>query len=234
MKTSNRILFITGLVIVVILLAMVLGSRIFLNKYTDSYKNGDINYSNIDKEYKEIEDFSKIDITGEWDITISQSDSFSVIVTGRKGSENPYNLKREGNTLFLEENEDLNLNRDLSVKITMPEILEVYSRGGLKLELNDFSEQNLTLDLTGGSWVTGNNSRIENLRITSAGAINLEFEEIKTVNVDAQLAGAGNLIFNMAGGTLSGNAAGAMNIEYYGEARQEIKAAGLANISRWD
>ncbi|MDA3940305.1 MAG: hypothetical protein PF693_13520 [Spirochaetia bacterium] len=63
MKTSNKILFITGLVIVVILFASVLGSRFFLNKYTDSYKNGDINYSNINIEYKDNNNFTNIKIT---------------------------------------------------------------------------------------------------------------------------------------------------------------------------
>ncbi len=54
MKTSNKILFITALIIVVILLGSVIGSRVFLNKYTISYKGGDLNYSIIEKEYKDI------------------------------------------------------------------------------------------------------------------------------------------------------------------------------------
>ena len=54
MKTSNKILFITGLTIVAILLASVIGSRIFLNRYTESYKEGDINYSEIKIVHNEI------------------------------------------------------------------------------------------------------------------------------------------------------------------------------------
>ena len=101
-------------------------------------------------------------------------------------------------------------------------------------ELKGFSGPELKLDFTGGTWISGNNSQFENLILTSAGAINLEFEDIKTVNVDVQLSGAGNLIFNMDDGILSGNAAGAVDIEYIGTARQEILAAGLVNISRRD
>ena len=71
MKTSNKILFITGLVIVVIVLASVIGSRIFLNKITNSYKRGDQNYSNIEKEYNEIIDFTGLNVTGDWDITLN-------------------------------------------------------------------------------------------------------------------------------------------------------------------
>ncbi len=42
MKTSNKILFITGLIILVILLGSVIGSRIFLNQYTEiSRKSGE-------------------------------------------------------------------------------------------------------------------------------------------------------------------------------------------------
>jgi len=48
MKTSNKILSITGIVIVVIILVLVLGSRIFLNKYTDSFEAGNL-ILNIDR-----------------------------------------------------------------------------------------------------------------------------------------------------------------------------------------
>lgn len=41
MKTSNRILFITGITIVVIIFIAVLGSRLFLIKYTYSPDNNE-------------------------------------------------------------------------------------------------------------------------------------------------------------------------------------------------
>ena len=56
MKTSNKILFITGIVIAVILLIGVIGSRIFLNKYTDSYESEDTNYTYLHKEKIEAKD----------------------------------------------------------------------------------------------------------------------------------------------------------------------------------
>ena len=116
----------------------------------------------------------------------------------------------------------------------MPEIKEVYSEGGLKLKLTDFFEPELLLNLTGGSWVDGFNCEIENLYLTSAGAINMEFDNVLTDNAELQLAGAGNIELNMNGGSLTGNASGAMNIEYSGIAKEEILAAGLANISKKD
>ena len=234
MKTSNRILFITGIVITVILLISVIGSRIFLNRFTDSFEKGDQNYSSIETEYSEITGFTGLDVTGDWEVTISRGDVYSITVKASKSSENPYEIEKQGNTLLLKENQKINLNRKLTVDITMPEISEVYSQGGLKLVLTGFTEPRLILNLTGGSWVNGSDCEFENLNLTSAGAINLEFEEIKTVNTDVQLSGAGNLLFNMAGGILSGNAAGAVNIEYYGNARQEITTAGIANIDRRD
>ena len=232
MKTSNKILFITGLTIVAILLASVIGSRIFLNKFTNSYKNENQNYSNIEKEYKDIIDFTNLDITGDWDISLKHGNTYSISINGITGIENPYKIEKKGSTLYLTENSQLDINKKLTVNITMPEIKELNSKGGLKLDLTGFSERELKLKFTGGSWVTGSNCNFENLLLISAGAINLEFDDIKTINVDAQLSGAGNLIFDMDGGILSGNADGAMNIEYYGNARQELQASGLANIER--
>ncbi|MCK5153768.1 MAG: DUF2807 domain-containing protein [Spirochaetales bacterium] len=234
MKTSNKILFITGLAIVVILLTSVIGSRIFLNKFADLHKNGNTNYSNIENKYKDIIDFTSLDIEGEWNVSINYGKTYNISITGRTGIEDPYNIEKKGSALFLTENTLADINRKLTINITMPEIKKLYSKGGLKLDLTGFSEPELILNFTGGTWVSGNNCQFENLLLTSAGAINLEFEDIKTVNVDAQLSGAGNLIFNMDGGILSGIAAGAMNIEYYGNADQTIVAAGLASISHRD
>ena len=232
MKTSNKILIITGLVVVVLVLASVIGSRILLSKYTDLYDMREINLSNIEKEHNEITEFTGLNITGDWDITLNKGDSFNISVNGRKGTKDPYKIYKKGNILFLTENTDLNLNSKLTVNITMPEIKEVYSEGGLKLNLTDFFEPELILNLTGGSWVDGFNCEFENLYLISAGAINLEFDNVLTVNAELQLAGAGNIELNMNGGSLTGNASGAMNIEYSGNADQRLITAGLANISQ--
>jgi hypothetical protein len=61
------------------------------------------------------------------------------------------------------------------------------------------------------------------------GAINLEFDNVLTDNAELQLAGAGNIELNMNGGSLTGNASDARNIEYSGNADQSINASGLVN-----
>jgi len=231
MKTSNKILIIAGLVIVILVLASIIGSRTLVNKYTNSYNIGELNLSNIEKDYNDIKDFSGLNITGDWDINLKKGNTFSISIKGRKGTEDPYKIYKKGTTLFLTENTELGLNSKLKVDITLPQIKEVYSEGGLKLSLNNFFEPELILNLTGGSWVDGDNCEFDNLYLTSAGAINLEFDSILTTNAELQLAGAGNVELNMDGGFLSGNASGAMNIEYSGNAKQTINTAGLANIS---
>ena len=50
MKTSNKILIITGLVIIVLAFTSLIGSRILLNKYTNSYDMGELNYTNTENE----------------------------------------------------------------------------------------------------------------------------------------------------------------------------------------
>ncbi len=232
MKTSNKILLTSGLVIVSVLLASVIGSRIFLNKFTDSYERGDLTYPNIKQEYKDIIDFTDLDIVGDWNITINQGSRYSIYITGNSAKADPYKIEKKGTALFLTEKTLTGIDNKLKAVITMPEIGEIYTTGGVKLELTGFHEPELILDFTGGTWITGNNSRFENLLLTSAGAINLEFEDIKTVNADVRLSGAGNLILNMDGGILTGDASGAINIEYLGNAKQSITAAGLTSISQ--
>lgn len=232
MKTSNRILIITGLIIVVLVFASLIGSRILVSKYTNSYDMGEMNLSSIDKEYNGITDFTGLNITGDWDISLKKGDSFNISINGRKSTEEPYKIYKKGTTLYLTENTELDLNRKLKVNITIPEIKEIYSAGGLKLNLTDFVEPELILNFTGGSWVDGVNCEFENLYLSSAGAINLEFDNVLTDNVELQVTGAGNIELNMDGGLLTGNASGAMNIEYSGDAKQSINATGLANISQ--
>ena len=232
MKTSNRILFTTGIVIAGIIFVSVLGSRFFLSSITDSFEGGELNYTSIETEYNEITDFTGLDVTGDWDVTINRGDSHSVAVHSADGHKDLYKIERKGNTLFVKENQNLNFNKKLTLEITMPAIRQINSEGGLKLLLTGFREHELVLNITGGAWITGDNCEFENFFLNSAGAINLDFEKTLTFNSDVQLAGAGNLLFDMTGGTLSGNASGAVNIEYYGNAKQEIVVSGLANISR--
>ena len=234
MKTSNKILFITGVVIVVIVFVLVAGSRIMLNKYSDNYKSSDSNYEDIKTEYTEITGFTSLDITGEWDVTVNQGDSYSVTIISTKASEDLYEIINNGNTLILKENHNINIDKDLTLEITMPEITEIISTGGIKLFLTGFIEPELILHFSGGTWAQGNNCKFGKLFLTSVGAINLEFEEIKTENTDVQLSGVGNLLLNMTGGTLSGNASGAINLEYYGDAIQKINAEGFTIISTRD
>ena len=234
MKTSNKILFISGLVIVIIVLASVIGSRIFLNKVTNTYKSEDLNYSNIEQEHKEFINFTGLHVTGDWNITLISGNSYNISINGRTEHENLYKIEKKGSTLFLTENTQPDINRKLTAIITMPEIKEIYSEGGLKLNISDFIEPELILNLTGGSWVDGSGCKFENLYLTGAGAINLDFDNILTDNAELQLAGVGYVELNMGGGSLSGNAFGAMNIEYDGTAKEEIKVAGLANLSRRD
>ena len=234
MKTSNRILIITGIVIVILVLASIIGSRVLISKYSNSYDTGEVNYSNIEKKYTEISDFTGLNIRGDWSIALNKVDTFSITVSGRKGTEDLYKIYKKENTLFLAENTELNLNSKLKVNIIMPEISEIYSEGSLKLNLVDFVEPELILNLTGGTWVEGSNCKFENLYVTNAGAINLDFKNIPTNNADLQLAGAGNVELKMNGGSLTGNASGAMNIEYSGKADQRLVAVGIAHIGRKD
>jgi Putative auto-transporter adhesin, head GIN domain len=232
MKISNKLLFITGIVLAVLVFSLVLGSRIFLNSITESVKEGEVNYSESTKAYSEFTNFTNLDISGEWDITIKYGMVFDINIDARRGTIEPYEIKKTGNTLFLTENPQSEINRKLTAVITMPELKGFNSTGGVKLDLNGFIEPDLILNFKGGAWASAENCQFDNLHLNSAGAINLEFGKIKIVNVDVQLKGAGNLIFHMDGGILSGNASGAVNIEYSGEARQEIQSAGLANIER--
>ena len=234
MKTSNRILFMTGIIIAGIVFALVLGSRIFLHSYKDSFEEGNSNYTKRETNIEEFRNFNSMDISGNWEVIVSKGDDFSVTVYTPPGLEDQYNIVRNEDTLFAEDKQILKSNKEFTLEIVMPEIQKINTSGETKLELIGFTGPELIINISGGAWITGSNCEFENLFLTSAGAVNLEFEETKTVNADVQLSGAGNLLFNMDGGILSGNAAGAVNIEYYGNAQQKIKAAGLVNISQRD
>ena len=54
MKTSNKILIIAGLVVIGVMLIGVIGSRIFLNQYTETYGKSEVQYSIIKTECTEL------------------------------------------------------------------------------------------------------------------------------------------------------------------------------------
>ncbi len=234
MKTSNKILVTTGITIAIIIFASVLGSRVLLSRYTNNSEEGNTGGSSLGMHYENFKDFNRIDISGNWDIVINQAKDFSILVLTPEINDDQYEIKLKKDILVLKQKEKYKSDMKFTVKITMPELLAVNSSGGAKITLEGFNSKYLHLNLEGGAWVSGSNCEFENFFVNSSGALNLTFEKIETVNADVQISGAGNLVLNMAGGVLSGDVSRAVNVEYYGDARQKISASGLSNIRHRD
>ena len=135
MKTSNRILFMTGIIIAGIVFAFVLGSRIFLHSYKDSFKEGNSNYAKRETNIEEFRNFNSMDISGNWEVIVSKGDDFSVTVYTPPGLEDQYNIVRNEDTLFAEDKQILKSNREFTLEIVMPEIQKINTSGETKLEL---------------------------------------------------------------------------------------------------
>ncbi|HYG18597.1 MAG TPA: DUF2807 domain-containing protein [Ohtaekwangia sp.] len=143
-------------------------------------------------------DFTDIDVSGLFDVTITEGEQYSVELSGPQHEKDKYNISRDGATLVIEyENNDRVWDKDflnmdeIRINITMPVIEKLRARGAGKITLNDFNLDQLEVDLTGAVKARGNID-VRDIAVDLTGASELELEGTGRT-MDATIQGASSL-----------------------------------------
>jgi len=123
--------------------------------------------------------------------------------------------------------------KSIAVTIKTPSLKSLHVNGATDIQLKNFHEKKLNINLAGASSLSAVNNHIDHLHIKAAGASNINFLRSFVKNAYINFAGASHIRLNMTGGVLIGHLAGFSDIEYQGHVQKiEIEKAGLANISK--
>lgn len=144
-------------------------------------------------------DFSSVEISGIFDVEITQSETYSIELTGSEEAKERYTVKREGGTLTIDFDSDdkyfwrnnLSDNEEVKIKIMMPKLERLEAKGAGKVNMSSFKVADARIDLLGAIEMEGE-LIAEDVTIELSGASKLELRG-KSASMDAAIQGASSL-----------------------------------------
>lgn len=200
-----------------------------------------------------ITDFSGINASHTFDVTVRYADSYRVEVRVDDNLEQYLEVRKRGNILVLglEDGRSYS-NTHLEAEITMPRLQRFELSGACEGDFSGFeSNDALEIELSGASRLRGDIvagdvrisvSGASNLHLTGSGrngvalnisgASNVNLEEFTLIDVYAQVSGASELVVS-ATGELNVEASGASDVRYVGDPTMgNIETSGASTIRR--
>ena len=169
---------------------------------------------NIISESRELNNFTSIILLGSIDVNIKTSESNNCVVVADDNLI-PY-IKTEvvNNKLNISLNESYSSEEKLVVNINTPNYDEVSLSGSGNINILDFKNNNLSLNISGSGNITGN-GEVEILVVKINGSGNLMSKEIKSKSATITINGSGDgEVF--ASDSISAKINGSGNIKYFG------------------
>ena len=168
----------------------------------------------IISENRELTNFSSINLIGGIDVNIKFSDKYNCTVVS---DENliPY-IKTEvvNNNLQISINKNYSSIEGIEVNVNAPEYDKVSISGSGDINILDFKNNNLSLNISGSGNITGN-GEVETLVVKINGSGNLMSKEIKSKFATITINGSGDAeVF--ASDSISAKINGSGNIKYFG------------------
>ncbi|MCK9484386.1 MAG: DUF2807 domain-containing protein [Candidatus Marinimicrobia bacterium] len=234
MKTSNKILVGSGLLLATLILIFMIIVRIMLGvspRFDDSY---DITEPDVITNYH-FSDFKNVEVRDNWTVSIRQGEQFSIEVTAPQSVQEKARIEVVGDRLIFENDRFIHPRGKLEALVIMPRIENVTSADAVKVKLDDFTCDRLQIKLDGACKVRARNNVITDLDLKGTGATRADLVESVITNANLQVSGAGRVELNMQGGELTGTASGAVKIIYYGSVSAEkIRTSGAVSIHHRD
>ena len=184
----------------------------------------------------EYSDFTAVDVGSAFQVEITQSGSYSVIITVDEKIFDKIDVSKTGTTLIISTEPNTITASALKAEITMPELDELVlsgaSRGTVEgfgsseplvvelsgasnLQMQDINVGNIEVELSGASTLTVEGSGNDLVSIVE-GASNLDLANFPVDNSDLVVSGASQATVNLDG-TLDAVVSGASTVYYIGE-----------------
>ena len=169
---------------------------------------------NIISESRELNNFTSIILLGSIDVNIKTSESNNCVVVADDNLIPFIKTEVVNNKLNISLNESYASEEKLVVNINTPNYDEVSLSGSGNINILDFKNNNLSLNISGSGNITGN-GEVETLVVKINGAGNLMSKEIKSKSATITINGSGDgEVF--ASDSISAKINGSGNIKYFG------------------
>lgn len=142
-------------------------------------------------------DFNDLDISSAFVVNVSSGNNYEVTVSGEDRYIDMLNIFQDGDKLYIDYDKfdmsDFVKSRDaVKVNITMPELDDLDLTGAAKLYISGFKQREMTLQLTGASYVKGHDIEVDNMKIELTGASEMQIQG-SAYELTADITGASHL-----------------------------------------
>ncbi len=169
---------------------------------------------NIISESRELNNFTSIILLGSIDVNIKTSESNNCVVVADDNLIPFIKTEVVNNNLQISINKNYSSIEGIEVNVNAPEYDEVSISGSGDINIIDFKNDNLSLNISGSGDITAN-GEVQTLIAKISGSGNLMSKEIKSKFATITINGSGDAeVF--ASDSISAKINGSGNIEYFG------------------
>ncbi|MGB0882274.1 MAG: head GIN domain-containing protein [Vicingaceae bacterium] len=205
---------------------------------------------NVVNEKRTVSTFSKIDISGGFEVLLNQGNSEKVELEVDENLIELIETKVKGNTLYISSEEPIGNAESLKIFITVVDVEDIDASGAIELKNKgtyqaenleidisgaadidlDVDVENLTMDMSGASETTLAGTS-NNFEIKISGAGELDAKKMKARNTSIDISGAGSAIVNVKK-KLKVDVSGAGSVQYKGNPKIEKSISGAGSIKQ--
>ena len=235
MKTSNKILLISGSSLIGVVIVFLLIFRFTLGNSITTERLKESDKSTVSKEFL-LDRFTAIEVSGQWEIELTCGETTQVKIKAPGDVMDDLLVKKRAGTLILSTDKKWRHNkRKVTALITMPSLSDLRLKGLVSLKFNGFTSENLTVYSSGSTSIKGKENNIQHLNFVGKGVSNLNLKRNSVINADLNCKGVYKIELFMAGGELTGKLKGAGEVIYNGEVSKEsIRTEGTGKVRRED
>jgi hypothetical protein len=202
-------------------------------------------------EVRQLIEFTKIDMDGGAKVNLVQGSEHSIVVEGsRRVVDQVVTEVKDGVLEIHYRDRKLfeNWAESLTLTITFTNLSEFILDGGAELKADDLNLENLNIVINGGASVKVKNllantlsmslsgggdihiaGVVQNQTIEVSGGTNYQAEDLKSANVNVEIAGAANVVV-WATETLNLDLAGAYSVSYWGSPQITQSIGGIGQV----
>ena len=199
-----KMLFI--IICLIVLIGIGLMSRYSANKIKGS--------GNLISENRELSSFNSINLMGSMNVNINTSNEFNCTITGDDNIIPIVKTKVTNNNLQISTNKNYSSTNELVVNVNVPNYDKASITGSGDMNLINFKNENLSLNIAGSGNITGNGD-VQTLTVKINGSGNIMLKDLKSKTTNITINGSGDAIF-WASESISAVVNGSGSIKYHG------------------
>lgn len=185
----------------------------------------------IAEEYRSIDSFEKIEISGAFTLNVVVGLSPQLKITGDDNLLKYVETDVRGNRLVIETRKNINARRKIVIDVSTPNLEALSASGANKINITDIDSRKFVLDISGA-----NNAVLEGrtdyFNIDMSGATKLYADDFLAKEVKIDCSGASKAEI-YASKSLDADASGASKIYFYGNTENvRTDVSGVGKISR--